>query len=303
MKKEIRSRIRRAIDEGVFSQCVVGVLKGPPADGERFVLPFGGVKEDAIFDVASVTKVVPTALLANHLVREGKLSLSDQVVLYIPELKNQYKDDVLVQHLLDHTVGYGPGFRLSAHKDKSAEEIFQAVYSAPLIYRPGEKFFYTNTASVLLGLVVERVFRKRLDEFAQEILFGPLGMNRTTFHPLEKFQKEEVVPTEKDAWRGRELRGEVHDESAWKLQQEGYVPGSAGLFSTVSDLLNVLEMFLQKKEESFMKTGFTGCSIHLDKEKGMGLVILSNYTYPHRKKDSVLINEVRRDIADIVFQY
>ena len=314
MKERMKSRILRAIDEGIFSICVVGVVG---KEGERFVLPFG-VAEDAIFDVASVTKVVPTALLAKFLIQEGKLSLDGQVIEYIPELENQYRSEVLVRHLLEHTVGYGPGFRLSTHKEKAPEEILQAVYSAPLEHRPGEQFFYTNAASVLLGLIVERVCGRRLDEFAEEVLFRPLGMDRTTFHPLEKFRKDEIVPTEIDSWRGREIRGEAHDESAWKLtnvtsSQDVTLAavGSAGLFSTASDLLKVLGMLLGEGalktrfaslgQESFMKTGFTGCSIHLDAEKGMGLVILSNYIYPHRKKDSVLINDVRKDVADIVF--
>jgi len=53
--------------------------------------------------------------------------------------------------------------------------------------------------------------------------------------------------------------------------------------------------------ERFGKTGFTGTSVALDMEKGIGLVILSNRTYPFRPKNMSAIATVRADIAAIVF--
>jgi CubicO group peptidase (beta-lactamase class C family) len=67
-------------------------------------------------------------------------------------------------------------------------------------------------------------------------------MRRTSFRPGET-RTGDIVPTEIDAWRGREIRGEVHDESAWKLRDR-MVAGSAGLFSTVKDLIRFLAMLL-----------------------------------------------------------
>jgi CubicO group peptidase (beta-lactamase class C family) len=124
------------------------------------------------------------------------------------------------------------------------------------------------------------------------------------------------------------------------------IAGSAGLFTTVPDLLIFLEMMLRNGEyagtrffneqtmrsietnqthvpgiytglgwelyqprymgrhctqQTFGKTGFTGCVVAADRSKGIGFVLLSNYTYPYRKNDVSLINSVRSDIADIVF--
>jgi CubicO group peptidase (beta-lactamase class C family) len=159
-----------------------------------------------------------------------------------------------------------------------------------------------------------------------------------------RMQRERIVPTEIDPWRGRVVQGEVHDESAYTLSRV-MVPGSAGLFSTAPDLLNFLDMLLaggvwggrrffsermirrmstnqagpigactglgwELFQRSFMgarcsgrtigKTGFTGCSCVCDLERGVGIVILSGYTYPRRKSTRGPIDEVRRDIADIV---
>jgi CubicO group peptidase (beta-lactamase class C family) len=121
-------------------------------------------------------------------------------------------------------------------------EILDAVFSGELRSPPGEHFAYSNATSILLGLTVERVAGAPLDMLANERLFAPLAMNRTTFHP-ETLDSKKTVPTEIDPWRGREIRGETHDETGWKLR-EIMVPGSAGLFSTVPDLLNFVEMIL-----------------------------------------------------------
>jgi CubicO group peptidase (beta-lactamase class C family) len=107
---------------------------------------------------------------------------------------------------------------------------------------PGESFSYANATSILLGMAVERACGMRLDRAAQRRFFGPLGMAATTFSP-ETLDLSSVAPTEEDPWRGRTVRGEVHDESAWALRGE-LVAGSAGLFSTAPDLLRFVEMLL-----------------------------------------------------------
>ncbi len=108
------------------------------------------------------------------------------------------------------------------------------------------RYSYSNATSILLGLLVEKVSSKRLDELADENFFRPLGIKRTSFHP-EKLNRGNIVPTEDDPWRDRLLQGEIHDETAWKLKQK-IIPGSAGLFSNAPDLLTFLEMLLRGGE-------------------------------------------------------
>jgi CubicO group peptidase (beta-lactamase class C family) len=93
-----------------------------------------------------------------------------------------------------------------------------------------------------MGLVVEKIGGKTLPALADEYFFTPLNMGRTTFSP-KKFGLENIAPTEIDEWRGKLIHGEVHDESAWVMSQKMAV-GSAGLFSTASDLLTFLEMLI-----------------------------------------------------------
>jgi len=352
MKELIKNRILRAIEQKVFPGCVVGIIR---KNGERIVLPFGRftyeeeakpVKKDTIFDVASITKSNHTSCLALKLIDEGRLKLEDRLIKFVPEFRNSDRENVLIKHLLTQTLAFDHRVSLSSSKDKTPDEILEVIFTTEFENKPGRRYFYLNATSILLGLVVERIFAKKLDELAEEIFFNPLQMRRTTFFPLKKFEKDEIMPTEIDNWRGRIIQGEVHDESAFTLQSK-LIVGSAGLFTTVPDLLNFLEMLLNKGEldrkkyfspemvelmhtnqleliggkiglgwelcqprymgqyctpKTFGKTGFTGCCCLCDISKEVGIVLLSNYTFPKRKPDATLINQVRRDIADIVFK-
>lgn len=274
MEEGIQKILRTEIEKQTFPGCVVGVVD---RGGARVVVAEGAftyddgvpkVTPETIYDVASLTKTVVTATLAMQLVDRGTLGLDDPARAYLPEWQAKGADAVTVRHLLSHAVQFcaqrgSDIFQLALEKDKSAGEIFDAIIRAPLCGPPGETFAYTNAASILLGRIVEGVAEKPLDQLADEQLFVPLRMQRTTFHPLDRFSKEEIVPTEDDPWRGRIIQGEVHDESAWKLSQERVV-GSAGLFSTATDLLMYLEMILKKgelrgtrylREETVMRMG------------------------------------------------
>jgi len=247
MIKKIQDRITQAIEEKLFPACVVGFTR---THGDRVVIPVGKftfdndartIQEDTVFDVASITKSIPTSSLALKLIDEGEISLEDKLINFVPEFCNSYKKEVLIKHLLTQTLDYD--LRLSTHKDKTPEEILDIIFTTEFKNKPGEKFSYANTTIILLGLVVERVFGKTLDELSEKYFFKPLKMTRTSFYPLQQFTKEEIVPTEIQEWRGELVQGEVHDESAYSLMRK-MVVGSAGLFSTVPDLLNFLEMLL-----------------------------------------------------------
>lgn len=347
MKDVITKRVHRAIKERVFPGCVVGIVK---RNGERMIMPFGSftydstspeVKEDTIYDVASITKSIPTASLALTLIDQGRLKISDKLINYIPEFNNSDRENVLIKHLFTYTLdGYG----LSSLKKKTAQELFEVLLTHDFENRPGTVFKYTNIPAALLGLVIERIMGDTLDKLADEYFFMPLAMKRTTFFP-ERFPSSEIVPTEIDDWRG-EVCGIVHDESAYICKKDGKVVGHAGLFSTAGDILNFMEMLLNKGifagrkyfskeiielmrtnqiselgdftglgwelnqprfmgkkcgEHTFGKTGFTGTLCVCDIERETSYVILSNRIYPKRPADSSAINALRSDLGEIIF--
>lgn len=327
MKDLITARANEAIKAKVFPGCVIGVVR---ANGEREVIPFGHftydassetVLENTIYDLASITKSIPTASLALTLAGEGKLHPADKVVKYLPELKNDH--GAIIEDLLTYRVR---GLQLSTLKDKSPDEVLSYVFERGFDGPPGEHL-YTNIPAFLLGIVLQRIAGERLDALAKKYFFGPLGMNDTTFFPTGMSR---IPPTE--LVDGTEVRGIVHDESARVFSHTHRAVGHAGLFSTAPDILNFLETLLQGKlpavlvgaqmglgwqkaepwfvgshfeKGAFGKTGFTGTSVAVDPEHGVAFVVLSNRTYPKRPPDAASIhsavNVFRADIADIVF--
>lgn len=245
MDEQITAICTKAIKERVFPGCVVGYIR----DGSSSVMPFGTLRYDesepvtweTIYDVASITKSIPTASLALKLIEEGKLTLNDHVTDYIPELTNDYQDDILVRHLLTYTVIFDLPKGISGLAKDDPSSVLQTLFKSPLTDPPGTRYYYTNPPAILLGLVIERVRKETLGEAAAH-LFRQLGMNSSSFVLADR-DKALVAPTEID-WRG-ELQGNVQDEAAWALCREGRTPGNAGLFTTASDLTIFAHMLLE----------------------------------------------------------
>jgi CubicO group peptidase (beta-lactamase class C family) len=270
----------QAIAEAVFPGCSVGYVH----QGKRRLLSFGHtrysgelvpVTPDTVYDVASVTKSVPTACIVMNLIEEGRLSLDDRVVDYIPELQNEYRDEILVRHLLTYTVVFDIPGGFSKLALDWPERVLQQLGKVRLAAKPGTTYYYTNPPAYLLGLICERIVGQRLDAIADARYFRPLGMKHTSF--LGRTRKYiTFAPSEID-WRG-ELRGKVHDESAWILAKAGQVTGHAGLFTSAADLLRFASMllaqgtidghtYLQPQSVTLMHTNQLG---HLGHHAGMG---------------------------------
>lgn len=106
---------------------------------------------------------------------------------------------------------------------------------------PGTKVEYSDLGFVLLGEIVERLTGQKLDVFARQQIFAPLGIASSLFNPAPELRAR-IAPTEDDAdVRKRLLQGEVDDANAWAM---GGVAGHAGLFSTADDLAAFAQMVL-----------------------------------------------------------
>jgi CubicO group peptidase (beta-lactamase class C family) len=101
---------------------------------------------------------------------------------------------------------------------------------------------YSDIGAILLGKIIERVTGETLDGYLARHVFQPLGMLDTRYRPLQDSGLlARIAPTENDPWRGRHLRGEVHDENAAAL---GGVSAHAGIFSTAHDLDRLARAYL-----------------------------------------------------------
>lgn len=357
MSSDLQTILKEAVDAKVFPGVAVAVvhLEGAPEFFTVGTLRYTDtclVTPDTLYDVASVTKSIPTSCIALQLIEEGVFKVDDAVQRFLPELRTQYAPEITLWHLLTQTLCFE--LRLSELKKLPGPQILERILQASMACPPGEKYYYVNATSILLSLVLEKVLGQSLNVVARERFFEPLEMQHTTFSPHEEdgestvqSSRQDIAPSEIDEnWRYRELVGEVQDESAWQLRQSGIVVGSAGLFSTARDIAKFLQMLLQTgtwggkhffrpetinlmqtnqargrrgemglgwelaqpwmgqavSNSAFGKTGYTGCCVVVDPVKKIGIVMLSNATYPYRPVDRAPLTQTRQQVISSILE-
>lgn len=193
------------------------------------------------FDLASVSKVVSTTMVAARLRDFGVLSYEDTVGRFLP-YSGKY-GDVTLRQLLTHTGGFVSELRLWNYVSEPSD-VLRYILDLKPEYRPGTRYEYSCFGFIVLGAILEYLYGKRLDLAAAELVFSPLGMSQTCYNPLST-EWQSVFPniaaTEYDDRSGHILVGEVHDENARFL---GGVAGNAGVFSTAGDISLFLRMLL-----------------------------------------------------------
>jgi CubicO group peptidase (beta-lactamase class C family) len=187
-----------------------------------------------VFDIGSTSKQF-TAVSVLILAREGKLSLDDPVQKFVPELPD-YGRPVTIRHLLHHTSGLRDYIELMSLAGAKEEDVTDAHDALAVISRqralnfdPGSEWLYSNTGFFLLSVVVERASGKPLPAFAEERIFGPLGMRHTHFHDDHTM----VVPGRATGYAPRppaEGGGFSIEMSDWEQTGDGAV------MTTVEDL-------------------------------------------------------------------
>jgi CubicO group peptidase (beta-lactamase class C family) len=140
------------------------------------------------YRIASVTKpFVATVVL--QLVSEGRLSLEDSVERRLPGLVPNGAA-ITVRELLNHTSGlfnytddevWLNAILLDPGRHWSPRELVRVAVSHPPYFAPGTNWAYSNTNYVLLGLIIEAVTGRKLDQELSERLFGPLALRSTSF--------------------------------------------------------------------------------------------------------------------------
>jgi len=238
--------IDRAADQGVFPGAEALVN----ASGERLLHYQTGyaalvpepetVGEKILWDIASLTKVVASATAFMLLVDEGSLDL-DATLGQILGIQGDLAG-VTVAHLLSHSSGlrdWAPFYK--DWKDDHAaflNALRRKLRKEKIAFVPGKGQAYSDLGFIILHEVLERVTGSGFDAFCRKRIFDPLGMKDTFFVPLEagkprQESQRSFAATENCPWRGRVLRGEVHDENAWAC---GGVAAHSGLFSNALDL-------------------------------------------------------------------
>lgn len=133
------------------------------------------------FIVGSVSKQFTAAAIA-LLIEEKRLALTDDVRNYVPELAD-YGTPITIDHLVHHTSGLRDWWGLvnvaglRPNDTYTVQDVLDMnARQRGLNFTPGERYNYSNTGYIVLGLVVQRVTGKSLREFAADRIFGPLKM-------------------------------------------------------------------------------------------------------------------------------
>ena len=267
------SVINQAIAKSEIPGAVLAVVRGDKiaylkAYGNKQVYP-DTVKmtENTIFDLASVSKCVGTTLSFLQLVENGKVRLTDPVEMYIPGFQQWVdpetgrKTSIRVQDLLSHSSGILPYINTASYLKKYGPAtpdslIKHIAQELPLKYKPTTGYTYSCLNFITLQNILQNVTGMKLYQYAQQNVFGALGLKHTSYLPLDAADRQEalstvtpdflslVAPTEGE--NGKVILGEVHDPTA-RLVNMGN-SGNAGVFSNAEDLAVIAAAILNKGE-------------------------------------------------------
>ena len=314
------------IDQAVPISIPAAVLGVITAAGERAVHVAGlaqrepnaePARRDTWFDLASLTKVLFTTPTSLRLVAQGGIALDDPLVAAIPDLR-QYDQAAPERRLtfrqcLSHATHLPAVEPLYTYGQDPAT---LRAFILQRVWQPGPAV-YSDINFMLLGIAIERLTGRSL---AEQPL--PAGLS---FRP----DPAACAATERCTWRGRVMRGEVHDENAFAL---GGAAGHAGLFGTMDGVLDVAQALLQGTEPALAgvrqrqsanrtlgwearhedwsggsacsehtigHTGFTGTGVWIDFARGVAWALLTNRVHPTRHRDTGIAG-LRRRVGDLV---
>ncbi|HET8769553.1 MAG TPA: glycoside hydrolase family 3 N-terminal domain-containing protein [Gemmatimonadaceae bacterium] len=274
----LRALLQRGVADSVFPGAIAiigdhrGVIARVAAGHIDWADNAPAPAAETVWDLASLTKVIGMTTAMMQLVEQGRVVLDAPVQRYLPEWTGPGKELVTIRHLLTHSSGLRAWRELYKETD-TAREARRLVLATPLDTLPGLRYEYSDLGAILAGMVIERVTDQSLDDYLHDHVFDPLGMDGTRYKPPRGW-RQRIAPTEVDPWRGRHLRGEVHDENAFRL---GGVSAHAGLFGTAADLARFARMLLNGgeldgtrivKEETIRR--FTRVQNHLLSHRAVG---------------------------------
>ncbi len=231
------------------------------------------VRAEDLYDLASLTKILVTLPLLMELVEHGSVDLDDRLGDILPQYKKTNKSQITLKEMLSHYARLQPWipfyqstldsvtnkpisrfFRTKKSKKYPIEisensflrtdftdTIHQNIIDSELLDE--KKYRYSDLPYYILKDYLESFYDVSLDALIQQRFYKTIGANYSTYNPLEKFDKTQVIPTEKDTYfRFDTVHGHVHDMGA--AMQNG-VGGHAGLFSNANDVAKLMQMYLQ----------------------------------------------------------
>lgn len=210
----------------------------------------GGFNSKTQAPIASCSKWL-TAALVMQFVDEGKLSLDDKVVKYIPEFEKYFKNYITIRHCLSHMTGIADDSKflkriLERRKFSSLEDEVNSFAAREIRAAAGTDFWYGNIGLNIAGRILEVISKKKFEILIKTKLFTPLGMTKTTFAEMnggpvnpsggakstaDDYMKFLVMLLNKGKFNGQQILSENSVNEMMKVQdkpeQIKYAPKSA----------------------------------------------------------------------------
>lgn len=207
--------------------------------------------KDTIYDLASLTKPLCTAMSVMLLFEEKEIKLNDHIEKYLPEFKNKPNGKKTIKELLTHTPGLPAWFPLYLLKLNDRIDYLTKANTHK------KEVIYSCLGYIILSLMIERITNQGLDIFCKEKIFKRLRLKNTMFNPYKRIKN--IAPTEMGnkhekqkakaygdisnvKWRDYLIKGEVHDGNCFYAFNG--VSGNAGLFSNAEELAKIMRAYL-----------------------------------------------------------
>ena len=233
----------QAFDRSDSPGCAVGVYQ----DGKiRYARGYGmaslelgvALSPRSVLDVGSISKQF-TAMSILMLQKEGKLSLDDPLRKYFPEMP-PYAGKITLRRALSQTSGLRDIYGLMSQTERTfAGDTIDALRlitrSAEPNYTPGERYLYTNSGWILAAQIVYRLTGKTIAQFAQERIFGPLGMHDTRYVADARM----VVPNVAESYAPQPGGGFRDARSMY----DGSIMGAGAVHTSIEDFGRWLENY------------------------------------------------------------
>jgi CubicO group peptidase (beta-lactamase class C family) len=261
--QKIKNYVKTGLQNQVFPGCGIGIFN----KGQKYSFVDGYVShkknkkinQNTLFDLASLSKPLATALACFVLIKDGKFNLETTLELLLGCSVPDDKKNITLSQVLSHSAGFTDHCKFYKKLEKQPSYLrknilLQDILQMPLSNPPGTKVIYSDIGFILLFLIIEHQSEESLDNFVYNRVFAPMDIQDICYVPKQKGYTD-FASTENCMWRKKELNGDVHDQNTYILDG---VSGQSGLFGSVDSVLSLVvfikDIIQNKKTHPYLDT-------------------------------------------------